>query len=131
MFSFVRSNAGHNFPAVVQLPTAASTAYKVGDALVLSSGALAKATGETAPTYVCAEAYTAPASGQKEIAVYPIYSFQEWETTLSAAGTSLNIGDKVTINTDAAQVTATTTKGVAEIVNMCGTAAGSKVIVKF
>lgn len=131
MFSFVKSNAGHNFPAIVQLPTTASTTYKVGDALILSSGALTKATGETAPAYVCAENYTAPASGQKEIAVYPIYPFQEWETTLSAAGTSLNVGDKVTINTDAAQVTATTTKGVAEIVKMLGTAVGSKVIVKF
>lgn len=131
MFSFVRSNAGHNFPAIVQLPTTASITYKVGDALVLSSGALVKATGETAPTHVCAEAYTAPASGQKDIAVYPIYPFQEWETTLSAAGTSLNVGDKVTIHTDAAQVTATTTKGVAEIVKLLGTAVGSKVIVKF
>lgn len=43
----------------------------------------------------------------------------------------LNIGDKVTLHTDGLQVTATTTSGVAEIVNLIETAVGGKVIVKF
>ena len=45
--------------------------------------------------------------------------------------TSVKLGDKVTIYTDGLQVTATTTSGVAEVVGMDGTAAGSTVLVRF
>lgn len=131
MFSFVRSNGGHNFPAIVDRPTTASTSYKVGDALALSGGALVLATGETAPAFICAETYDAPASGQKNIGVYPVYDFQEWKTTFAAAATALNVGDKVTIHTDGEQVTATKTNGVAEIVEILDAAIGGSVIVKF
>lgn len=131
MFSFVKSNGGHNFPAIVEKPTTASTSYKVGDALALSDGALVLATGETVPEFICAEKYDAPASGQKDICVYPVYGFQEWKTTFAAAATALKVGDKVTIHTDGEQVTATTTKGVAEIVEILGTAIGDSVVVKF
>ncbi|MED9905282.1 MAG: hypothetical protein UFG06_14020 [Lachnospiraceae bacterium] len=131
MFGFYRNNANPNFPAIVTLPTTESTTYKVGDALALSSGKLAKATGTTKPAYICAEEYTAPASGQKEIAVYPIFETQEWKTTFAAEPKDIVPGSKVTIHTDGAQVTATTTSGVAEVVRMLGTASGSEVIVKF
>ena len=56
----------------------------------------------------------------------------EYETTLSAAGGSLNLGDKVTLHASSGlQVTATTTNGVAEIVYMDGTASGDMVRVRF
>mgnify|MGYP001537613265 FL=1 len=54
-----------------------------------------------------------------------------FETTFSAAATSIKVGDKVTIHTDGLQVNATTTGGVAEVVWMEGTASGAKVRVRF
>jgi len=73
----------------------------------------------------------APATGMKDISVYPIESNQEYITTFSATPTSLVAGNKVTIHTDGAQVTATTTSGTVELVKLLGTTSGSKVIVKF
>lgn len=131
MFKFLRNNANSNMPAIKMMPTTASTSYAVGDALALSSGALVKATGTTKPEFICAAKYTAPATGMEDIAVYPVYETQEWETTLSADGASLVPGNKVTIHTDGAQVTATTTSGVAEIVSLDGTGEGDTVVVKF
>ena len=62
-------------------------------------------------------------SGQDEKGLYP---------ALSAAGTSLNLGDKVTLHaTNGMEVTATTSNGVAEIIDMDGTAEGSTVRVRF
>ena len=51
-------------------------------------------------------------------------------TTFSAAATAIKVGDKVTIGTDAMTVTATTTDGVAEVVQMMGNASGSECIVR-
>lgn len=130
MFRFLRNNANSNQPAIMVMPTTESTNYAVGDALVMTSGKLAKATGTTKPTFICAEKYDAPASDNKDIAVYPVYETEEWETTLAVEGT-LTPGTKVTIHTDAAQVTATTTSGVAEVISAEGSAIGSKVVVKF
>lgn len=130
MFRFLRNNANSNQPAIMMLPTTASTQYEVGDALVLSGGKLAKATGTTKPAYICAAKYSAPASGMEDIAVYPVYDTQEWETTLAVEG-QLTPGTKVTIHTDAAQVTATTTSGVAEVISADGSAIGSNVVVRF
>ena len=49
---------------------------------------------------------------------------------LSASG-ALKIGDKVTIGSDSDKVTATTTNGVATLVEITGTASGNAVTVKF
>lgn len=134
MFKFLRNNANSNMPAIKMMPTTASTAYAVGDALALASGALVKATGTTKPEFICAAKYTAPATGMEDIAVYPVYETQEWETELAVAPESsaaLAVGDKVTIHTDGAQVTATKTGGVAKIVSISGQTVGSAVVVKF
>lgn len=88
------------------------------------SGKLAVASGTDVPEYVTLGASTA--SGD-EIPVKRIYEDEIYETVLQAAGTSLNLGDKVTVYTDGAQVTATTTNGIFEIIEMDGTAVGSKV----
>ena len=66
----------------------------------------------------------------EDIAVYPVYETQEWETTLAVEGT-LTPGTKVTVHTDAAQVTATTASGVAEVISADGSAIGSNVVVRF
>ena len=75
----------------------------------------------TAPEYVT----LGKASNGETIAVKRIYEDEIYETTLSVAGTSLNVGDKVTVT--ATQATATTSNGVFELIAIDGTAAGSKV----
>ena len=51
-----------------------------------------------------------------------------FQTTFQVAAASIKLGDKVTLHTDGLQVTATTTGGVAEVVQMDGTTAGSPVL---
>ena len=99
-------------------------------ALTLTSGKLGKATGTTKPDYISMLQADATLTAGDIIPVVRVTEDIIWETTLQAAGTSLNVGDKVTIHTDAMQVTATTASGVAEIVYMDGTAAGSMVRVR-
>ena len=123
---------GHVAPTEY-LPAGAITP-KFGMALVQSSGNLAIATGTTAPTYIslieCDEALTAGTI----IPVMRVDKDTIFETTLSAAGTALNLGDKVTLHaSNGLQVTATTTSGVAEIVAFPAgaKASGDKVRVRF
>lgn len=117
-------------PSYEYLPAAGITP-KVGMALVANSGNLAVATGATKPTYISmAERDNAVAAGD----LIPVIRVQPdviFEVALSAAGASLKTGQKVTIATDGLKVTATTTDGVAEIVEILGTAAGDKVRVRF
>ena len=56
---------------------------------------------------------------------------QVWRTQLSAAGTSLKAGSKVTLDADGLRVTATTDSGVAVIVDLEGTQVGDSVRVRF
>lgn len=117
-------------PAWEYLPASAITP-KVGLALVLTSGQLAKASGTTKPTYICmAEKDTAVTAGEI-IPVVRVNADMILETTFSAAATSVVPGAKVTVATDGMQVTGTTTDGIAEVVELDGTTAGSKVRVRF
>ena len=63
-------NGRINVPETESLPTTASEVYKEGEALVLSSGKLTKASGTTKPTHISLADYTAPASGQKDLPCY-------------------------------------------------------------
>ena len=54
-----------------------------------------------------------------------------FETTFSAAASSVKVGSKVTLSADGLQVTGTTTDGVAEVVEMLGNTADSTVRVRF
>ena len=95
-----------------------------GMALAYSSGLLVAATGTTVPEYVS----LGDAANGKECAVKRVLEDEIYETTLSAAGSTLNAGDKVTLHaSNGLQVTATTTSGIFEIIEMDGTASGSKV----
>lgn len=112
------------------LPCGAITP-KVGLALTQSGGNLAIATGATKPTYICmCEKETACTAGDI-IPVMRVLPDMVLETTISAAATSIKLGNKVTLHTNGLQVTATTTDGVAEVVYMEDTAAGSVVRVRF
>lgn len=112
------------------LPCSAITP-KVGMALVQTSGNLVLASGTTAPAYISmCERDTACTAGE----LIPVVRVQKdiiFGVPAQAAMTSVKLGDKVTIYTDGLQVTATTTSGVAEVVGMDGTAAGSTVLVRF
>ena len=66
------------------------------------------------------------------IAVYLITPGMEWETTFAADASAVTAGSSVTIHTDGAQVTATTTSGVAKILEKHGSGAvGTAVTVTF
>jgi hypothetical protein len=117
-----------NTPIIKQLPAAAAT-YSVGQvAVVNASGYVTAVSGTTKPTHVVVEKGTKTTADT--VSVVPIYPDQEYVTTLSTAGT-LTVGAKVTIASDFAQVTATTTSGVATVIEATGSTSGSTVIVKF
>lgn len=127
-FDFYRSLNAPNAP-VTELITAAAGTYTVGEALAFSGGSLAAATGATKPEFVSAYAGTLAAAGK--IPVTPVNG-QEFKTVFSVTPTSVVPGTKVTIDATGTKVTATTTSGVAEVIDMLGaTAAGDAVLVKF
>lgn len=101
----------------------AGEALALGVLVKYSQGKLVKATGTDVPEYVT----LGTAVADKVCPVKRIHEDEVFETTLSVAGTELKLGDKVTIAANADSVTATTTDGIFEIVEMDGTAVGSKV----
>lgn len=115
---------------LVQLDPTVGESYVVGELLKMSSGKATKASGTDSPAYICVSVLATAADGDRLEAVR-IQKDIIYATALSAAGTALVIGDKVTVATDGLRVTATTTSGVAEIVGMEGTASGSTVYVRF
>jgi hypothetical protein len=132
MFEFVKSLSGENFQTPIILPSTASETYTDGEGLVMSSGALTKVGATAAPTYICGEAYVAPASENRDIVAYPVLPHHVYKTTFAADGTSTAEGAKVTLHTDGAQITATTASGVATIVKKLGTGAvGTEALVRF
>lgn len=118
------------FP-VGAIASTASVTTNVGMALTQTNGNLVTASGTTKPTYICMREQDTPMTADDLIPVVRVQPDVIFETELSAAGTSLKVGQKVTIATDGLSVTATTTDGVAEIVEILGTAIGDKVRVRF
>lgn len=112
------------------LPAGAITP-KVGMALTQTNGNLALASGTTVPTYISMREQDTALTAGDMIPVVRVQPDVIFETELSAAGTSLKVGQKVTLETDGLRVTATTTEGVAELVEILGTAIGDKVRVRF
>ena len=98
------------------LPAGAITP-KAGMALYQASGNLALASGTNKPTYISMVEKDAALTAGDIIPVIRVNPDIVFETTLAASGTSLNLGSKVTLHTDGLQVTATTTSGVAEIID--------------
>ena len=130
MFLNIKTDDGHVAP-FEQYPCSAITP-KNGMAMILSSGKLAIATGTNKPEFICVEEHESAVSSGDLVTVVRVDPDTEYETTLSASGASLDLGDKVTLHaSNGLQVTATTTNGVAEIVYMDGTASGSMVRVRF
>lgn len=128
MFKLFKKDA--DIPVVKELAAAAGT-FAVGQTLGFNaSGLLAPVAGTSVPEYICASSATV-ASGDV-IAVNPVYRDTEYLTVFSADGTSVKPGTKLTIATTFDSVTATSTNGVAEVIEKLGTgASGTEVIVKF
>lgn len=103
-----------SYPGLEYLPCSANVGYKAGQALVISGGVAALATGTTVPEYICFANKTGAAG--ETVQAIRVLKGEVFEAPLSAAGTLLKIGDKVTIAADSIGVTATTTNGIAEIV---------------
>lgn len=103
-----------------------SSAVVSGQGLVLASGLLVSAAAGK-PTYIA----LSDGAANREISVGRVESNQVYETTFSAAPTDVKVGAKVTLS-GGLTVTATTSNGVAEIVDLCGASAvGDKVLVRF
>ncbi len=117
-------------PVVHSLRGAASTTFHIGDALVLASGVLSKATGAVTPEYICVAEITTPTGGG-EIPVVAVEKDAVYETTRAVAASASDIGTKYTIHTDGAQITATSTSGTVKVVASDGLSVGSRVLVKF
>lgn len=128
--AFLIHSTGDNRVAQHHRVPCGAIAPKVGMAMVLSGGVLAKATGTTKPTHISMrEQETACTSGDM---IYTVRAESDitFETTFAADPTALKVGDKVTIHTDGLQVTATT-GGVAEIVDILEAQTGGRVWVRF
>lgn len=131
MFRLIKiENARINVPEPEYLDVTTAEAVSEGEALVLTSGKLTKCGATVAPQFIAMASLAADAE-KRTIAVCRVEKNQVYEVPVSAAPTSLNVGDKVTLNTDGLQVTATTTSGVVTIVSLNGAAAaGDKVVVR-
>ena len=117
-------NPGHEYlPAGAIVP-------KAGMALTMTGGKLAVASGAAVPRYISMIEKGEALTDGDIIPVMRVLPDMIFETTFQAAASAVAPGAKVTLHTDGLQVTATT-GGAAEVVSMDGTAAGSKVRVRF
>lgn len=95
---------------------------KLGEALVLANGKLTKCGATVMPEFI-----SVGATIGERVPVVRVMEEDTFEAPLSAAGTSLKVGDKVTLDTDGLQVTATTENGVFTLTKINGTEIGDTV----
>ena len=125
MFNLTKIEGGRINVFEPEMLTVGDSALDIGTACVLSSGKLVAATAK--PTHIT----LAKGAKDAKIPCGRVESNQVFETTFSAAPTGINVGDKVTLESGKT-VTATTTNGVATIVDLLDAkAAGDKVLVRF
>lgn len=128
MAFFLQSMDVGQTPPIEYRQATAEEDVVLGEALVTASTGLLTKCGATArPEYIAA----GPQDENDMVPVIRVQDYQVWRTQLSAAGTSLKPGNKVTLETDGLRVTATTASGVAAIVAMEGTGVGDGVRVRF
>ena len=103
---------------------------KLGMALKLEGGKLTLAKGAEKPAFISMTEREAACKEGEAIPVIRAAGDVCWETEASADLSGIKTGDKVTISTDGMSVTATK-GGTAQVMGMEGTAAGSRVFVRF
>lgn len=128
MFVLSKMGVGQT-PPIRYLPVKSGEDVALGEALTESGSGVTKCAATTRPEYVA----VGPKNSDGEVPCIKVEDYMEFETTLSADGSGVTLvpGTKVTIHTDGAQVTATTTSGVAILTRVDGTAVGSTVAVRF
>jgi hypothetical protein len=110
-------------PPLESIPKTASEAFEPGEGVVITSGAATKVGATAKPTHVCMTKSLAADTGALQcIRVNPD---MEFEAFLTADGSSLVLGSKVTNHTDGIKVTATTSSGVFEITGFATSAQAS------
>lgn len=126
-FEFLRAESDLA-PIEKEIIATNGTTYKHGCLVAYgSAGTAVASSGTSVPEFVYTGKDTTAKTGDK-LAVIPVLPEYEFETTLSAAGTALKAGEKVT--TTGEQATATTTSGVFQLLT-AGGAAGAKVVGRF
>lgn len=130
MFKLIRIENGRmNVPSPVYYDVKTSEVVSVGQGLILSGGVLISC-GAAKPEFIALGDKSA-SDTERTLACIRVESNQVYETTFSAAPSSLKVGNKVTLSVGK-EVTATTSDGVATIVSLEGaTAIGDKVLVRF
>lgn len=124
MAFLIHTTDDNRVPGIEYLSAGAITP-EIGMALTVTAGNLAVAKGTAKPTYLSmCQKETACTAGDT-IPVIRVQPDMIFETTFAVSAAAVKVGDKVTIHTDGQQVTATTTDGVAEVVYIDDTAAGS------
>lgn len=113
----IYSTDDNRVPGIEYLPASTITP-KVGMALTMSSGKLTVASGTTTPLYISVIEKSSACESGEIIPVIRVGKDIIFETSFSVDPSSLNVGDKVTIDSIGMNVTATKTSGVAEIVYM-------------
>lgn len=117
-------------PQLDYIQATAAESYVPGELLKISAaGTATKAAGTDTPTYLCNKNLASAKEGDL-LQVIRIQKSHKLKTTLSAAGTALKVGEKVTVSADGLQATATTASGVLEIVEIVDSAMGGAVIVR-
>ena len=131
MFKLLKiENARMNVPEPVFHEATAAEAISIGEALVLSDGKLTKCAATTKPEFI-AMGQVSASDANRKVAVCRVESNQVYEVPVTAAPTSLKVGDKVTLHTNGLQVTATTTSGVVTVESLNGaSAAGDTIVVR-
>lgn len=124
MFNLKKIEGGRINVHEPEMLTVGASDLAIGTACTVNNGLLVAATGATKPTHVT----LAKGEKGKTIPCGRIESNQVYETPVGAAPTSLKVGQKVTISGDGTGVTATTTDGVATIVDLLGAAAAGDFI---
>ena len=126
-FEFLRSENNAS-PIEKEIVATNGTTYSHGELVSYGSAGTAVVTSGTAvPEFVYVGKDITAKTGDV-LAVVPVLPEYEFETTLSAAGTTLVEGIKVT--TTGLQATATSTSGVFELLTPGG-ASGTKVVGRF
>lgn len=111
-------------------PVTAGLALDVGVALAMTDGKLVKAAGTVKPTYICMQKIAQTGADQR-IHVARVNPHTVYETELSVESAAIKAGVRYTLDDTGEKITATDTGGVAEVIDFDGTAAGSKVRVRF
>ena len=92
-----------------------------GEALVLTSGRLTKCGSTAIPEFISLKTQAAQSTSTTPLPVVRVREDDEFITTCTGTLTATNVGAKVTLHTDGAQVTTTTTSGVFAVSGLDGT----------